>query len=237
MTERDWLTCRDPIPMLEALRGVASARKLRLFAVACLRRMDCWFKPGRAPASYPTADLAERYAEGEASEEALKRARDEKEQVMDAAWPEWPDLAVLHADPLEAATRCARGMVEPHAESGPDGQAQAERDRRAQAALVREIFGDPLRPVHFEARWRTANVTNLVRELYSFPPGHRSRLPEVSQARLRAEEAARWFDVLPRLWEALQDAGCNDPEIRAHCWSREPHVRGCWVVDLCLGKE
>ena len=47
----------------------------------------------------------------------------------------------------------------------------------------------------------------------------------------------RAFDRLPLLADALMDAGCADEQILAHCRSEGPHVRGCWVVDLVLGKE
>jgi hypothetical protein len=39
------------------------------------------------------------------------------------------------------------------------------------------------------------------------------------------------------LADALLDAGCNDEALLAHCRSEGPHVRGCWAVDLILGKE
>ena len=42
---------------------------------------------------------------------------------------------------------------------------------------------------------------------------------------------------LPILADALQDAGCEDADILGHCRSGGPHVRGCWVVDLVLGKS
>jgi hypothetical protein len=47
----------------------------------------------------------------------------------------------------------------------------------------------------------------------------------------------RAFDRLPILADALEEAGCSDTEILAHCRGPGPHVRGCWVVDLLLGKE
>ena len=37
--------------------------------------------------------------------------------------------------------------------------------------------------------------------------------------------------------EALEAAGCRNAEILEHCYEPSPHVRGCWVVDLMLGKE
>ena len=46
----------------------------------------------------------------------------------------------------------------------------------------------------------------------------------------------RRFDLLPILADALQEAGCADSEILQHCHAPGPHVRGCWVVDLLLGK-
>ena len=42
---------------------------------------------------------------------------------------------------------------------------------------------------------------------------------------------------MPILADALQDAGCDNDDILTHCRGEGPHVRGCWVVDLVLGKE
>lgn len=47
----------------------------------------------------------------------------------------------------------------------------------------------------------------------------------------------RAFDRLPFLLDALMDAGCDDEAILDHCRREGPHGRGCWVVDLVLGKE
>jgi hypothetical protein len=43
--------------------------------------------------------------------------------------------------------------------------------------------------------------------------------------------------AMPILGDALQDAGCEHEDILNHCRSTDPHVKGCWVVDLVLGKE
>ena len=72
LNESKWFTCKDPTPMLVFLRDKASERKLRLFAVACCRRI--WNlipdKPGRE-----AVEQAERYADGLASRQELAKAR------------------------------------------------------------------------------------------------------------------------------------------------------------------
>ncbi|HYH67329.1 MAG TPA: hypothetical protein VD866_21710 [Urbifossiella sp.] len=84
----------------------------------------------------------------------------------------------------------------------------------AQAGLLREVFGNPFRPVVFEGEWRTEAVVGLARGMYE----------------------ARDFGPAPVLADALEDAGCADADILSHCRGPGPHVRGCWVVDAVLGK-
>ena len=71
MTEVEWLTCDDPRPMLEFLHGMATDRKLRLFALAC-------FRPYRfmlVPETLEALAVAERLAEGAISPSERKQAR------------------------------------------------------------------------------------------------------------------------------------------------------------------
>jgi hypothetical protein len=85
-----------------------------------------------------------------------------------------------------------------------------------QASLLREIFGDPFANPFFKPAWRTLDVLLLAQGIY--------------------DEKA--FDRMPILADALQDAGCDSEYILAHCRDTAlPHVRGCWVVDLVLGKS
>jgi hypothetical protein len=87
--------------------------------------------------------------------------------------------------------------------------------RSEMAHLVSEVFGTPFRPVAFDLRWRTSAVRALAQGIY----------------------AERAFDQLPILADALQDAGCEDGEMLGHCRAPGPHVRGCWLVDLLLGRS
>src|SRR5262249_7361033 len=95
----------------------------------------------------------------------------------------------------------------------PPSETSAE--EKSQSDLVRDIFGNPFRPVVFDPRWRSSDAVGLARAIYD----------------------DRAFDRLPILVDALMDAGCADEQVIAHCRGDGPHVRGCWVVDLVLGKE
>jgi hypothetical protein len=102
----------------------------------------------------------------------------------------------------------------------PDIYVEAElRGRNTQylieCHLLRDIFGDDIQRSVPASASMTANITSIAQGIYS----------------------DRAFDHLPILADALEEAGCTDAEILAHCRSEGPHVRGCWVVDLILGKE
>jgi hypothetical protein len=83
------------------------------------------------------------------------------------------------------------------------------------ADLLRHVLGNPFHPLTLDPAWKTQTVVQLARSLY--------------------EE--RRFEYMPILADALEEAGCQDAAFLEHCRSPGPHVRGCWVVDLILGKE
>jgi hypothetical protein len=72
VTEEQWLACEDPERMLEFLRGKASERKLRLFAVACMRRVGHLLIEKQ---SMEAVELAEEFAEGRVSKADLTDKR------------------------------------------------------------------------------------------------------------------------------------------------------------------
>ena len=87
-------------------------------------------------------------------------------------------------------------------------------ERKAIADLIRDIFGNPFRPVEVDLARLTHKVVGLAQNIYE----------------------GRAFDQMPYLAQALEEAGCTDAEILGHCRGAGEHVRGCWAVDLLLGK-
>src|SRR5262249_11701093 len=84
----------------------------------------------------------------------------------------------------------------------------------AGVALLRDVFGNFFRPREVDPLWLTSTVVSLANSIYT----------------------ERAFDFLPILADALEEAGCTDEHILGHCRSPGPHARGCWPVDLLLGK-
>jgi hypothetical protein len=204
MTEKEWLEGSDPEPMLEFLRGKASDRKLRLFAVACSRRI--W--PLIDGLGRTAVELAENFADGLAGPEELRAARLACQGAGGHA--AWYAAATNSAIAARNAARSAQAGIANNALHGslPD-------ELFAQAKLVREIFGDHVRKISVDSAWLTASVVKLARKIYD----------------------ERAFDEIPRLAEELEKLGCANQELLDHCRGPGPHVRGCWVVDLVLGKE
>lgn len=211
MTEKEWLECNDPRKILDFLRDKASERKLRLFACACVRRRWSMFEDNRSDRAI---EATERYADSRIRKYRWRRVM---QGWQDEASPLIQNL--FNLDGFLSARAISVLEIEsarmPHAYwSG--GEAK---ERRNQADSLRDIFGPlPFRPVTADPTWLDWNdstIPKLVQVIYD----------------------DRAFDRLPILADALEDAGCDNQEILAHC--REPieHVRGCWLLDLLLGKS
>jgi len=91
-------------------------------------------------------------------------------------------------------------------------------ERQQILSLVHDIFGNPFRPVALDPSWLAWND---------------GAIPKLAQA-IYDERA---FDRLPILADALEEAGCSNQDILGHCREPGPHIRGCWIVDLLLGKK
>ncbi|QEL19064.1 hypothetical protein [Limnoglobus roseus] len=211
MTDAEWAAATEPKLMLECLRarGAASDRKLRLFAVACCRRI--WSAlPDEAHRT--AVEVAERYADG-------RETNDERDfwwqESHDACWVIPGDRSDLHHAARAACDTVAEKMEEvlPYFPSvGRFGDLPEEVERKAQADLLRCVF-NPF--ASFDPAWITPTAYALAEAAYE----------------------DRAWDRLPILADALEDVGCEDSAVLAHLRGDGPHARGCWVLDLVLGKS
>jgi hypothetical protein len=249
--------------MLAFLRGKASVRKRRLFAVACCHHLWPLFTDPRVRHAVETAEL---WADGMASPEelashraavrrALEEARLRALREADRAGITWSTLKfhfdnregafaavaeamsaqTAHANMLgghlsERAVWGAMLSVIPAIELGPlrpvDGfqEEYLVGARLVQAALLRDLFGNPFRVVSVNPIW-------LLRG--SGRPWERGPVAELAQNIYDK----RTFERLPLLADSLEEAGCHDEILLQHCRQRDQiHVRGCWLLDRLLGK-
>jgi hypothetical protein len=213
MTESEWVDCKDPRPMLEFLRGKASNRKLRLFAVACCRGSSDLFTADKFLPHFLT--FAERLAEGEtelASAPSIPYGeRNPHPTMRDSlthreSWTSaWNTISVV------VFTDSERRGIQPLAEPRPYIR-----------EVLLDLFGSPFRPVTVDPVWRTAAVVALARAAYDerhLPSGH------LDAARLLV------------LADALEEAGATDAQLLGHLRSPGPHCRGCHALDAVLGRE
>ncbi len=223
MTESDWLSSLDPAAMLELYKSdnmpwprgqpapVVSDRKLRLFACAWWRSI------------LPHSPNQEAYVQGVEDGE------------MDYEWM------------LDKYGPCYQGCDQAHLQRG--------------AALLHDIIGNPFRPVLLPWRCRECGIpcgppaAGYYCSKCGADEARRPWLTMTVLAIARRIYDERDFAGMPILADALEDAGCDNEEILRHCrgeelipsphmpkiglWGklRGPHVRGCWCLDLILGKE
>jgi hypothetical protein len=152
-------------------------------------------------------EVSERFAEGQASEAELDAAHRSASAAPRLSTP--AHRAVVYA--------CQRPAVYDAASSAGE--------LSVQLLLARDVFGNPFRRVEIAPEWLTWNggtVRTLAQGVYE----ERS-LPEGTL------DSAR----LAILADALEEAGCLDPEILSHLRHPGPHVRGCWALDLLLARR
>lgn len=247
MTETDWLAAADPEPMLRGLTPPPSERKLRLFALAWCGRIDHLITDARSRAALafvtshvettpnrkkgrPTVERGAEIAYQEAcgssggtmsywsvdygamcAADAARKALRKNASVAASLTAEEVVRVVCWSERIsqDRSSRSPLGTIE---------QSSREQSSRAsQADLLREILGNPFHPVAIDPSWlwwNDATVPRLAQSIY----GDQS------------------WDSLGVLADALEDAGCAEDAILDHLRSPGPHVRGCWAVDLLLGK-
>jgi hypothetical protein len=222
--------------MLEYVRDKVRDRKLRLFACACCRRMWHLLTHKNCRKAVEASEL---YADARIRQQSLAAAcgaankiadrfafhRDTSQQPPDAPSPAALEAILAAAGVARSALlKVRRAEIMAHMASDSarraatcarlSGSDEAEEWKHL-VALVRHIFGNPFRPKAVTPAWRTATVLGVAQALYD----------------------ERRFDRMPVLADALEDAGCDEAEVLAHCRQPGEHMPGCWALDQVLGKE
>jgi hypothetical protein len=238
MTEKEWLrvTRLTPAPdlsegklkyrtpKLEAIKSRASARKLRLFAVACCRPLlhlmtDQLTQRAVEVAEQDADQLATKKEVDFARRQLKAEIRHNKRSMIAANGSEhraigwaigWDQSKyALLADPYEAANNTIMSF-----EVGFRHEFVASCYTNWPFDVLMEIFGNPFSPAIIQVPWLSSTVLTLAHGIYN-------------------EKA---FDRMPILADALQETGCDNEDILDHCRQSREHVRGCWVLDLLTGR-
>ncbi len=218
MTEAEWLDCTDPQKMLEFLRGKASERKLRLFTCAFGRAVrDSQHQHGPS-----TVAVAERYADGLASDQELASEGRKWACLPEERGPVAPSAYDGAWEAVDWLTILERWRDDPDSYIAIPADAVLKRS----VLLLRDIFGNPFRPSPSLPAailvWNDGTIRRLAEDIY-----------EERQMPGGTLDTAR----LAVLADALLDAGCDNEDLIQHCREAGSHVRGCWPLDLILGKE
>ncbi|WP_315854118.1 hypothetical protein [Gemmata palustris] len=234
MTEAEWLAGTDDEAIAAVVCESASDRKARLIACGCCRLAWDWLVND---GSRGAVEISELFADGLATGDELSRAAYFAEaavfavdEMRDRYWRDqkavrdgWLDAcdATENGIPSRDRTLISFDIARSAANWAERLNADDSRlcfreppDPIFSPAVARDVLGNPFRSVAVDPSWLTTNVLTLAAQVY----------------------ASRDFSAMPILADALQDAGCNSAEILDHCRAPGPHVRGCWVVDLLLGK-
>jgi hypothetical protein len=263
MMESEWLLCREPERMLSHVRGQVGHRKLLLFACACCRRV--WDLLEHELHRDAVA-VAEAFADGEVGEDGLyriERALNEETSSeprflhwLQATASESEKWELSHSTPYDILSpkRLAQSLIGFDTRLWGAGVVSNASRLRALCALHRETelkiktneAGAPDEEGFFEARLDEEEVAqcDLLRDIMGNPfrpPVSRENLIGAgNQSTVRLAGAiykSREFDRVSELGDALRQAGCTEPLLLEHCRTDTTHVRGCWVIDLVIGKS
>jgi hypothetical protein len=257
MTESEWLVFEDPQAMLAFLQemGQVSERKLRLFAVACCRRIWHLLTDER---SRKAVEAAEQFADGALGEPDFEATQWAVEDALKTWVVHQGAISLVQAgaredlarETVRKATLAAYEVATPP-NQGPgyaretvrcigeavwtitppwEASRQVRQERKNQCHLLRDIVSNPFRPLPTLApSLLNRDVVARARAAYE-----ERNLPEGTLDPGRLDTLAT----------TLATAGCCDAtllagyrQVVAHLRSEGPHVRGCWAMDLLLNKN
>jgi hypothetical protein len=238
--ELAWCTCGAKKPLLCYLRdkGLLSPRKQVLLAYASI---------GPAAPQDPYYELAARFVDGKASQAeieaallALQREEEADPYFSDTCHNTHADVVNRHRNLLKIACGQANIVdIDAHFNDNPFSPSEGMPPQDGIGVfLIHELFGDPTCAVGVDDSTRLTEEPAVVeamarRSLRTWQSWNEGAIVRLAQEMYEAAD----FRRMPALADALQKAGCDDAIVLGHCLRSPLHVRGCWVLDLLLGKE
>jgi hypothetical protein len=224
MTEHEWLSCADVRPMLDLLASRPRRRIALLFGRRCdaeqFRRLSlfaaaCFGRTGGAPV---------RVGSCQSITNAIPRMPARRRHGEATPWMEgayFPEIVAAEewaARWADASSRCV-AWRRAYSAGRLDWQGFKRArvsERGVQATLLRCVYGNPFHSTEIDRGWLDGAG---------------------SVAKWLANQIAETdaFDRLPELADALEEAGCVDEALLAHCREPGPHARGCWAVEVLVG--
>lgn len=216
--EEKWLRSIDPLWMIDkvilpntGLVGQERARKLRLMMCGWCRQIWSLLRDQR---SRNAVEVGEKFADGKCRETELSDARSNMPGLKDATWYRDGQVAIncvfdegWHQWKTLSPTLSYEGLGEFFR--------PAMLSNEAQANIIRDIFGNPFRPTTIGRQFITGQAIAMAEHAYD----------------------NRDWASLPVISDALEEAGCIEQPILDHLRGPGPHVRGCWCLDVILGKS
>ncbi len=228
MTENEWRTTTDLWDMLKHVQPHCGERKLRLLAVACCHSLDQLLTD---PEVREALEAAEMHADGHIGDMVLAEWSPRVEAARNRLSQYLLDPQYMAYSLVEDTTRIgqyahALGGVPGHVTQAvacrsehfwgtPEWEQVQQQAAKRLHPLVTDVIGNPFWPTVLDNTWITSTAVALANGIY----------------------ADKAFDRMPILADALEEAGCDNLDVLAHCRGPGPHVRGCWVVDAVLGKK
>jgi hypothetical protein len=232
MTDTEWVACQNILVLQRDYLARTNERQQLLYAAACVRHV---WRLLPAHCRY-AVETVERFADGHATYDEVSEALNtsyappklkgmppgfqQAYLILSSAGWRWQQRPNSPCTAMTTSTGF-RHSIAIISRSAAEALAKVipwEEARRRQRALLEDIGGKRSRSLTIAPSWLTWNdccILNMARTAYD----------------------ERAFSSLPILADALEDAGCDNADILNHCRNGAEHVRGCWVVDLLLGKE
>jgi hypothetical protein len=238
VTDAEWLACRNPFELLAQLPPERRVRQRYLLACACWRSIPLFLTDPALRSAVESLEAAADSGRELGGWDDVLPLWEVGVRLSEQVWnpfgpgyrPVWePETSRLAAvliletalltdsdDPRHESE--ADDLADHAANRGPAVLAAWEGQSDRQGSLLRDIFGNPFRPVRVDpsAPWlRDRAVQTVARAIYD----------------------EHEFGQLPFLADLLEEAGCDCDELLGHLRAPAEHARGCWALDLVTGRE